>query len=210
MPFFRGFLVPAIESACLRKHAITRGRTYGGHVGIEHHERQAAIAFERVLVIKVENGLPFKRLDPLVARHVRIVLIHLAIALLPIEELAPCDTDPANEPVAWQFGLRRLIANEVDNRVTRIVGNPNAFQSSPRAFLARRTPARARRSPNPSSRSRTLHPAGSSGDEDESGAQRSEASERRKQHRTLREQNHQVTEIVFKDLAGTCAHQSNA
>jgi len=52
------------------------------------------------------------------------VLVRFAIALAPREELAARDTDPLDEASGGDFGLVGPRADEIDDRVARIGGNP--------------------------------------------------------------------------------------
>src|SRR5207244_8353208 len=63
------------------------------------------------------------------------VLVDLAIASLPVEELAPGDADPGDEVLHRDLGLLRPPRDEVDDRVARVVGNPLAGQGSPASFF---------------------------------------------------------------------------
>lgn len=67
--FLRGLLVPAIEPTGRFEDAVHRRGTHGHHVVIEHHGRQAAVAFQRMAVVVVEDSLLFPILQPTVAGH---------------------------------------------------------------------------------------------------------------------------------------------
>jgi hypothetical protein len=54
------------------------------------------------------------------------VLVDLAEALLPVVELAGADAEPGDEATSRQFGLVAPVADEVDERVANIVGDPAA------------------------------------------------------------------------------------
>jgi len=64
------------------------------------------------------------RLDPVIARNERVVLVGQAVALLPLEVLAARDVDPPDEPVGRDIGLGRPRANEVDDLVARVGCDP--------------------------------------------------------------------------------------
>jgi hypothetical protein len=75
--------------------------------------------------------------QPVVARHVAVVLVRLAVALLPGEELAARHADPRDEAIGGDLGLVGPHAHEVDDRVAEVMGNPAAAQGSPSSiFLA--------------------------------------------------------------------------
>jgi len=73
--------------------------------------------------------------QPVVARDKRIVLVGLAVPLLPLEELATCDADPCDEAIGSDLGLRGPGADEVDDLVSRVMGNPATRQGSPSSFF---------------------------------------------------------------------------
>jgi hypothetical protein len=64
--------------------------------------------------------------EPVVAGHPGVVLVDLAEALLPIVELAGADADPGEEMRDRDLGLVRPGADEIDNLVARVVGDPAA------------------------------------------------------------------------------------
>src|SRR5690606_1284009 len=88
-----------------------------------------------MLLVEGADLLPLGGLDPMIAGHQRVVLVGLAVALPPVEELPPGNTDPANEAVGGDFGLVRPRANEVDDLVARVVRDPAALQGSPEVFF---------------------------------------------------------------------------
>src|ERR1043165_6854331 len=71
----------------------------------------------------------------MVAWHVAVVLVRLAVALLPGEELAARHADPRDEAIGSDLGLVGPDAHEVDDRVADVVGNPAAAQGSPSSFF---------------------------------------------------------------------------
>jgi hypothetical protein len=60
----------------------------------------------------------------MVARHPGIVLVDLTVAFLPVVELAGAQLDPAEETAGGDLGLVAPGADEVDELIARIVGNP--------------------------------------------------------------------------------------
>jgi len=54
------------------------------------------------------------------------VLVRFSVPLAPVEELAARDADPLDEAFSSDLGLVGPRANEVDDRVARVVGNPAA------------------------------------------------------------------------------------
>src|SRR5690606_38111805 len=100
-----------------------------------HHERQPAVSLQRVRVVAVNDRPSFPVLEPEVSWHPRIVLVGLAVALLPVEKLAARDAEPGTELLCGLLGLARPFQYEIDHGVSRIVGNPGAFQGCPSAFF---------------------------------------------------------------------------
>ena len=76
------------------EHAIHAGRAAGGHVGVDHHEGQPAIAFQRIAPREATDALFFVVGEPVVAGHPSVVLVDLAETGLPVVELARADADP--------------------------------------------------------------------------------------------------------------------
>jgi hypothetical protein len=62
--------------------------------------------------------------QPVVTRNEAVVLVGLAVAFLPLEELAAGDADPRDKAIGSDLGLRGPRAHEVDDRIARVVGNP--------------------------------------------------------------------------------------
>ena len=107
--------------------AIHTSRAAGDLIGIEHHEGQPAVAFERILASEDADLFFFVVGKPVVARHPGVVLVDLAEALLPVVELAGADADPGKEATDGDLRLVAPFADEIDDGVTGIVGNPAAF-----------------------------------------------------------------------------------
>ena len=117
---------PGQQSGAL-EDAINAARAAGDDVGVEHHETQAAIAFKRVLPGKDTDPLFFVVSEPMIAWDPGVVLVDLAEALFPIVELAGADADPGHEATSRDLRFVAPIPDEIDDRVTGIVGNPGAF-----------------------------------------------------------------------------------
>ena len=64
----RGLLVPRPQEAGGLEHAVRRRGADGDEVAVEHHEGEPAVALQRVLQGKAEDGRPLVRLDPMIAR----------------------------------------------------------------------------------------------------------------------------------------------
>jgi hypothetical protein len=63
----------------------------------------------------------------MIARHQGIVLVDLPEALFPVVELAGADADPGDEATSREFGLVAPVADEIDDGVARVVGDPAAL-----------------------------------------------------------------------------------
>jgi hypothetical protein len=74
--------------------------------------------------------------EPMIARDPGVVLVDLAEAPLPVVELAGADADPGDEATEGDFGLVAPGADEIDDGVASIVGDPTTFQLSPRLFFS--------------------------------------------------------------------------
>ena len=104
--------------------AVDAGGAARRHVSIEHHEGESAIAFERVLAGEDADAFLLVVAEPVVAGHPGVVFIDLAEALLPVVELAGADADPGQEATDGDVGLVAPGADEIDDGVAGIVGNP--------------------------------------------------------------------------------------
>jgi hypothetical protein len=65
--------------------------------------------------------------EPVVAWQPGIVLVDLAVALLPVVELAGAQLDPAEEAAGGDVGPVTPGADEVDELIAEVVGNPASF-----------------------------------------------------------------------------------
>ena len=106
------------------QHPIDAGGTDRHHVLIEHHEGQAAVAFQRVLLVEVNDGFFLPVLQPVVAWNPAVVFVGLAVAAFPVEELAARQAGPAHQARSRDFGLFRPTAHEIDHLVAQIVRHP--------------------------------------------------------------------------------------
>src|SRR6202008_1460665 len=97
---------------------------------------EAAVALQRKEFVEVEDGLAFLGLEPVVTRDPAVVLVDLAVAVLPEMPLGSGDADPQQEAGNGDAGLIGPAVDEVNDRVTGIVGNPDAGQSSPSSFFS--------------------------------------------------------------------------
>src|ERR1041385_3206095 len=65
-----------------------------------------------------------------------LVVVHLAVALPPVIELAGGDVEPPDEAPGTDLGLLRPAPDEIHDLVPRIVRNPEPGQSSPISFFS--------------------------------------------------------------------------
>ena len=127
--------LPSQESRGL-EDAIDAGRAAGDRVGIEHHEGQASVAVERVTPREGDDAMFFIVGKPMIAWDPGVVLVDLAEAVLPVVELAGADADPGEEAGRGDVGFVAPGADEIDDGVAGIVGDPAALQFSPRLFFS--------------------------------------------------------------------------
>src|ERR1019366_9245264 len=104
-------------------------------VGIEHHEGHAAITGVVVRAREVADAHDFVLSEPMIARHPVVVFVDFAEALNPVVILAARDADPGHETRDRHLGLVGPGADEIDDGVARVVGDPALGQSSPRLFF---------------------------------------------------------------------------
>src|SRR5712664_2396679 len=64
------------------------------------------------------------------------VLVHLAVAIPPVVELAGGDVEPPNEPPGADLGLLRPAPDEIHDLIPRIVRDPAPGQSTPMSFFS--------------------------------------------------------------------------
>ena len=126
----------AVEQARRLEDAVNAGRAARGDVLVEHHEGQAAVALQREPGVEVEDGLFFLGLEPVVAGDPGVVLIGLTVAVLPGVPLGGGQAQPQQEAGDGDAGLAGPVVDEIDDLVAGVVGNPEAVQSSPRAFFS--------------------------------------------------------------------------
>jgi len=96
----------------------------GHHVGVQHHERQPPIAFQRMRLGVLGDGAFFPVFQPMVARHQAVVLVGLTVAPLPPAVLARAQFDPAQQPFDRQLGAVGPVADKVHHLVANTMGHP--------------------------------------------------------------------------------------
>ena len=137
MPFLVTLGVgPASSPACL-EDAVDAGRAAGDDVGIEHHEGQAAIAFEGMLAGEDADAFLLVVGEPVIARHPGVVFVDLAEALSQSWNLlVPMPIQGRKR----QTGMSVLSAQArtKSTRWSRVSwGTQQPGQSSPRSFFSR-------------------------------------------------------------------------
>ena len=107
--------------------AVDRGGTASDDVGIDHHEGQSSVTFERIGAGEGANAGFFVVGEPMVAGDVRVVFVDFAEAFVPVVILAEGDGDPANEAMSRESGFVAPFADEVDDLVADVVRRPLLF-----------------------------------------------------------------------------------
>src|SRR5208282_3796884 len=85
---------------------------------------------------EVADAHDFVLSEPMIARHPGIVFVDFAEPLDPVVILAACDADPGDETRDRDVGLVGPRADEIDDRVARVMGHPTFVQSSPFLFFS--------------------------------------------------------------------------
>ena len=105
---------------------------------VEHHEGESAVAFERELVVEVDDGAAFPGLEPVVAGDEAVVFVGFAVAFAPVVILGAADAQPVDEPQGPKAAaLAAPCVDEVDHLVSDVVRGPGIAQGSPRLFFKR-------------------------------------------------------------------------
>src|SRR2546430_8273428 len=86
--------------------------------------------------MEADDDLLLPLLQPEVAGNPAVVLVHLAIAVPPVVELAGCDIEPPDESPGADLGLLRPAPDEIHDLIPRVVRNPDPGQSSPVPFFS--------------------------------------------------------------------------
>jgi hypothetical protein len=75
-----------------------------------------------MLMMKGEDGLFLVGREPMVARNPAVVLVHFAVTLFPVVELAGLNPQPSDDLFGRKASAVRPITNIVDHRVAGVVG----------------------------------------------------------------------------------------
>ena len=97
--------VPLRQESGLAEHSPHAGRADRRDVGIQHHEHQPPVAFQRVLQVEPDDGLFPPILQPEIAGNPAVVLVNLPVAFPPVVELAGGDVEPHDELAGADLGL---------------------------------------------------------------------------------------------------------
>src|SRR5262245_36078923 len=125
-----------IQTAGLLEDTVDAGGTTDGDVGVDHHEGQSAVALVEEEFLEVQDRLAFLGLQPVIAWDPGVVLVDLAVAVLPGVPLGGGQAQPQEEAGNSDAGLVGPAIDEVHDGIADVVGNPDAFQSSPRSFFS--------------------------------------------------------------------------
>lgn len=77
------------------------GRDY---IGVENHVRQAAIAFQKMLEVEVDDGLFLLLVQPVIARNPGIVFVDFAAPLFPVAIGSIGNSEPLHELQGGDLG----------------------------------------------------------------------------------------------------------
>ncbi len=65
-PLLRGLPVPLSQQSTSTQHAPHAGRTHRHNIGIQHHERQPPVAFQRIFKVERNDRRFLQILQPIV------------------------------------------------------------------------------------------------------------------------------------------------
>src|SRR3990172_10574183 len=132
VPFLDGDQLPRDNrpAALSTRRAPTEGWSAGWadrhYVGVEHHERQPAVALVRMRSVVVEDRPFLQRFEPPVSRHAAVVLVGFAVAAFPVVELALGQVEPSQDALRRHVHTLRPTVHVVHDFVACVVGNPNS------------------------------------------------------------------------------------
>jgi hypothetical protein len=86
--------------------------------------------------VEVDDGSFFPVLKPPITRDRAVVLIDFAVTVLPVVELTCAQAEPTQKLTCRKIRAVGPVLDVVDDLVTRVVGNPGSFQSSPSSFFS--------------------------------------------------------------------------
>ena len=107
--------------------AVDAGRAASDDIGVEHHEGQAAIAFERMSAGRRRRCGAFSSSVSQWSRGTQALCsLTLPKRCDPVVVLAGADADPGQEATDGDLGLVAPVADEIDELIAGVVGNPAA------------------------------------------------------------------------------------
>src|ERR1700726_3618616 len=86
--------------------------------------------------MEADHGLVLPILQPEIPGNPPVVLVHLAVAVPPVVELAGSDLEPPDEPPGADLGFLRPAPDEIHDPIPRVVRDPDPGQSSPISFFS--------------------------------------------------------------------------
>jgi hypothetical protein len=123
------------EQSRIAEHAIDAGGADRDDIGVEHEEGETPIAIQGMGGVEVEDRPLLPGFEPSIARHPSVVPVGLAVSRGPVVELAGRDAEPAHEPAHGDPGAIGPAADEVDDRVARVLGEPRTRSEFPKTFF---------------------------------------------------------------------------
>jgi hypothetical protein len=93
-----------IHQPGVAEHAVDTRGTGRDDIGIEHHEGETAVAFQGIFLVEVDDRAFLPVFEPPVAGDPGVVLVDLAVAFLPVIELALANAQPGDALLGRQFG----------------------------------------------------------------------------------------------------------
>ena len=134
--FLRGTAGGAFQHPGIPQDTVHAGRTHRHKVAVNHHVSQATIAFQRILLPEIEDFALLLAGEPVITRNPAIVFIHLSVAVPPGMVFALAYAQPVDQARGREFRFVAPDADEIDDGVACLQGNPGAGQSSPSSFFS--------------------------------------------------------------------------
>ena len=124
--FLRLLAIPLAQQARSMQNSPHARGADGRDVGVQHHVAQAAVSFQRMLQVKVDDGLFLPGFEPVIARDPTVVFVDRAVAFPPGVEFAGRDAEPRDKTPDPDLGLERPTPNEIDDLVADIGLGPGS------------------------------------------------------------------------------------
>ena len=132
-----GVGVPASQDPGVFQDPIDGRGADGEPIGVEHHVGQPAVAFAGMAIPEVQNHPFLLVAQPEISRDPGVVLVDLAVAILPLVELAAADADPLHDPAVADAGPFAPVAHVIDDRIADVGLGPGIGQPRPSVFFRR-------------------------------------------------------------------------